>query len=95
VEAMHNRETFLFSLYSLYIPNHLLYSTKFGTETNTRLLQAPGHNVTTRPDVANGEDGFRKWETFADIIHVQFKAIERSSIFEIFACCDKYYFIGS
>jgi hypothetical protein len=45
-----------------------MFSTNFGTETNTRLLQAPDHNGTTRPDVANGEDGFRKWDTFTDVI---------------------------
>jgi hypothetical protein len=65
----------------------------FGTDTSTRILQAPGHNGTTRPDVANGEDGFRKWETFAGIlrVHKQLKPIERSSIFEVISCGDKHF----
>jgi hypothetical protein len=68
-----------------------MFSTNLGTEINTRLLQAPYHNGTTRPDVANGEDGFRKWETFTDVIHKQLRPIERSSIFEIVSCGDKHF----
>lgn len=88
---MHNRKRFFFCLYSLHIPNHLTFSTHFGTETNTCLLQAPGHSGTKRPDVANEEDGFRKWKRFTDVIHKQLKPIERSSIFEIVSCGDKHF----